>query len=287
MDFLHIKEYPDISDGRLVVGFSGWMDGGEVSTGTAKYLVEKLGAREFAHIDPQPFYLYSFPGSMELSAEFRPHVVIEDGLVQDYHAPASTFYYSTADRLVIFIGKEPNLRWQDFTDAIFAIVERCNIQQILFTGSISGMVPHSRDPRFLGSVNEEGHLPFLEAWGVTPSEYEGPGSFITNLTVQSRGRGIQMASIVAEVPSYVHGENPRCIESMTRKLVGMLGLNLDLTELELRRRLFEGKLAEAVESRAELAELVKRLEKEYDADDGDRDMDDLRAWFEKQDFRLE
>ena len=43
MERIKIDSRPDLSDGRLVLAFTGWMDGGEVSTGTVQGLVDELG----------------------------------------------------------------------------------------------------------------------------------------------------------------------------------------------------------------------------------------------------
>ena len=64
-DFLRISKCPSFDQATLVLAFSGWMDGGDVSTGTVRGLIELLGARAVADIDPDPFCIYSFPGSME------------------------------------------------------------------------------------------------------------------------------------------------------------------------------------------------------------------------------
>ena len=47
---LNIYKKPNFDSPRLLLGFSGWMDGGEVSTGTVKCLIDKLGAQRFAEI---------------------------------------------------------------------------------------------------------------------------------------------------------------------------------------------------------------------------------------------
>ena len=47
---LSIIEYPKIFEPRLLIGFSGWMDGGEVSTGTVKFIKEKTGAGKSAPV---------------------------------------------------------------------------------------------------------------------------------------------------------------------------------------------------------------------------------------------
>ena len=79
---LRIDSRPDLEGGRLVLAFSGWMDGGEVSTGTVKGLIDELGARPFAEIDPEGFYVCSFPGDQETTALVRPHIRVRDGLVE-------------------------------------------------------------------------------------------------------------------------------------------------------------------------------------------------------------
>jgi hypothetical protein len=43
MKSLIIYERPKLKTPRMVLGFSGWMDGGEVSTGTVEYLRDKTG----------------------------------------------------------------------------------------------------------------------------------------------------------------------------------------------------------------------------------------------------
>src|SRR5271154_6735353 len=109
-DFLRIKSSPTLTDGTLVLSFSGWMDGGSVSTGTVTRLVDLLKAESIAEIDPEPFYIYNFPGSMEISALFRPYIEIEDGLVKTLNLPTNTLFCHQSANLAFFVGQEPNLR---------------------------------------------------------------------------------------------------------------------------------------------------------------------------------
>src|SRR6478609_4038420 len=124
-----------LEQATLVLAFSGWMDGGDVSTGTVRRLVDLLEARVVAEIDPEPFYLYHFPGPMELAALFRPHVKIEAGRVQSLDMPANKFYAHDAGRLILFLGKEPNLHWRAFGDAILALADKVGVRRVLFVGS--------------------------------------------------------------------------------------------------------------------------------------------------------
>src|SRR3990172_11731264 len=90
---LRIRRCPAFDNATLVLAFTGWMEGGDVSTGTVRRLVHLLGAEPIAEIDPDPFYIYNFPGSMEVTGLFRPHIEIQDGLIQSIDMPTNTFYF--------------------------------------------------------------------------------------------------------------------------------------------------------------------------------------------------
>src|SRR4051812_37786217 len=87
-DALHTPaELPRLTDASMLLAFTGWMDGGEVSTGTVRNLLANLNADEIADVDPEPFYIYNFPGSMEVAALFRPEVKYTDGVITEFDMP--------------------------------------------------------------------------------------------------------------------------------------------------------------------------------------------------------
>jgi len=283
---LKMDRVPTLAGASMVIGLTGWMDGGEVSTGTVEYLIDLLDARLFAEIDPSGFYIYNFPGSMEVSSLFRPHAVIEAGLVVAYHEPRNRFYVAEEHNLVLFEGKEPNLRWPDFADCMFALAAKCGVSRIVFIGSVAGIVPHTREPRLYGSVSDEKFRPLLDDLGLEPTDYEGPASLTTYLSALAGERDLQMTTVVAEIPAYVQERNVRCIEAVTRKVADMLGLALSLDELHEETVEFERRLAEIVGGKPELAALIRKMEQAYDKELTGSQMDDLKSWFEKQNIWL-
>ncbi len=278
---------PTLSDARMVMALSGWMDGGETSTGTVEYLVEQLRAEKFAEIEPEEFYIYNFPGSMEVSALFRPHTKIEDGLITTYEEPANTFYCSQEHRLVLFKGKEPNLRWSDYAECVLSVAAECNVRTIYFVGSVAGLIPHTRDPKFHGSVSDEGLGQMLQQHGVHPTNYEGPASIVTYLTMLARQRGMRMATLVAEVPAYIQGKNPKAIGAAAGKLAAILGLRLELDNLKALNKGFEKSIAKLIEDQPELAEHIHKMEEHYDKEELSKEMAELKEWFERQGVRLD
>jgi proteasome assembly chaperone (PAC2) family protein len=242
------------------------MDGGDVSTGTVRRLVDLLGAHPIAEIDPEPFYINNFPGSMELTALFRPHVRIEDGLIQSLAMPSSVFYCHEPANLVLFLGKEPNLRWQTYGACILALARQLGARRILFVGSFGGSIPHTREPRLYVTCSAAGLLPAMDQYGLRRTAYEGPGSFTSYLLTQAPTAGLEMTSLTAEIPGYLQGTNPLCIEAVTRRLAKILRLPLDLASLRIASTEWELGVSRAIEENEELAEQVRRLEEAYDSD---------------------
>ena len=286
-DRLRIHESPDLREPRLVLGFSGWMDSGEVSTGTVGYLVRALRARPLAEISSGGFYVYNMPGPMEVVGLFRPHVRIRDGLIETLEFPSNTFTYDLANHLVVFVGKEPNLQWDSYTDCILEVCRRFGVRRLYFVGSLSSLVPHTREPRLFCTTSNESLKAQFQHFGVRFTDYEGPASVVTYLTARCTEVGLEMVSLMATVPAYVQGSNPTCIEAVTRRLAGMLELDLDMADLRALCDEFERKIAELVQQQPELAKNIGRLEEDYDNEIFNSEMGELRQWLEEKGIRLD
>src|SRR5207248_3775870 len=71
-------------------------------------------------------------------------------------------------------------------------------------------------------------------------------------------------SLTAEIPGYLQGRNPACIEAVTRRLAQILRLPLELAELRAESTEWEAEVSRAVEQDRDLARTVRRLERTYD-----------------------
>lgn len=272
---------------RLLLGFSGWMNGGDVSTGTLNWLILQLQAKVLAEIDPEGFYIYNFPGPMETTSMFRPYAEISDGLIKSYDIPRNTFFYDEASDLILFLGKEPNMNWGEFANCIFELCQEFGVKSIFFIGSVAGLVPHTREARISCSASDSKTKQQLGSHGFDFTEYQGPASFVTHLTAGCIGEGISMANLMVTVPAYVRGENPICIETVVRNIGAILGLHFDLDELRDMSDDFERRLSDAVQDVPELASNISKLEEIYDKDMFDHELGDLKTWLEKRGVSLE
>jgi hypothetical protein len=263
-ELLRVHDCPPLDQATLVLAFTGWMDGGDVSTGTVRRLIGLLDAPVVAEIDPDPFYVFNFPGPMEVAALFRPAIRIEDGLIASLELPANVFHCHAAANLLLFLGREPNLRWPTFADCVLEFAHRAGVRRMLFVGSFGGSVPHTREPRLHVTCSDAALLPEMTRYGLRRTGYSGPGSFASYLMTRAAATGLEMVSLAAEIPSYLQGRNPVCIEAVTRRLAKVLRLPLELSELRVESTAWELEVSRAIEDDAKVAKTVRRLEEAYD-----------------------
>lgn len=282
---LKILEQPRLRDGKLILAFTGWMDGGDVSTGTVRWLADQLDARKIAEIAPGDYYLYNFPGSMELAGLVRPGVKIVEGVVEEIELPENHFFCDEANNLVLFTGKEPNLRWADFADELFELAQRVGVKDIFFVGSFGGPVPHTREPHLYVAVSDPALKEPLRQRGISFTDYEGPGSIATYLLSQAKKRGFRMLSLVAAIPAYIQGTNLKSIEAVVRRLTPMVGLDIGLDELRPLSDEWERRLNEAMKDEPELLKQIGQMEEEYDNEIFNQM--DLKKWLEQKGIRVD
>ena len=96
-----------------------------------------------------------------------------------------------------------------------------------------------------------------------------------------------MVSLVATIPAYVQGSNPKCIEAVTRRLAGMLDLKVEFDDMQTITEDFEKKLTELVQEQPDLAENIVKLEEDYDNDIFKNEMGELRRWLHQKGVRLD
>jgi len=277
MENLIIHKKPTLETTRMVLGFSGWMDGGSVSTGTIEYLKNNLKAKKFAKIDPKNFHIFNLPGTMEQVAQFRPYCRIQNGFLTDFQYPQNEFFYDEKNNLIFFSGKEPNLQWDEYANCIFELGERFDVKRMYFIGSVAGSIPHTREPRISCYVSSKQQKAQLKDYDLRFTNYEGPASITTLLTKLSKKKGIEMINFVAEIPIYVQTRNPKGIKAITKRLVKLLDIDIDLGELFKRSDEFEKNINELVAKQPKLAEQVKKLEENYDKEFFDQ-KGDFEEW---------
>lgn len=257
---------PTFRAGTMLLALTGWMDGGDVSTGTIGQIMRGRSPVEVARIDPRGFYIESFPASMEMAALLRPHVRYVGGLIEAYETASNLVRCDPGAELAFFSGREPHLEWGAFADAVYEAAHALAVSRIIFVGSFGGAVPHTREPRLYGSVSHRHLLDLLHGNALRPSSYEGPASFATHLLSRAPREEIEMLSLVAEIPGYLQGTNPMCIAAVCRRLARILRIPIDVESLRQAATDWELRVTEAVADNDELASTIRSMEEQYDSE---------------------
>jgi proteasome assembly chaperone (PAC2) family protein len=256
LDALKIQELPSLRSPILVAAFAGWPDAAEVASGTARFLARKLRARRFAEIDPEEFYVFT---------ESRPNTLILAPGQRALEWPSNEFFAwhnSKGERdIVILQGREPNLNWREYVDIILNLSVRLGVTQMIALGGTYDAVSHRGQVSMSGHATSTELRDALAEFGITASSYEGPSSVQSALLEACRERNLLAASLWGHAPHYVRAApNPKVSHAMLRVLQTLLGVEIDLSELEVAGEALEAKVDAAMLENPELRDYVEQLD---------------------------
>jgi predicted ATP-grasp superfamily ATP-dependent carboligase len=255
---LRMFSHPELERPVLLAAFRGWNDGAQAASLAAGYLAKTWGAEQFADIDPEDFFDFQAT---------RPHVSLEEGLTRRIDWPETGFYHARPEGLdrdiVLLLGIEPNLRWRTFTDLVVGLAQELEIELMITLGALLADVPHTRPAPVTGSATDE---ELVQRLGLSASRYEGPTGIVGVLHDACRQAGIPSASLWAAVPHYVSlTPSPRAAVALCERLGDLIGVEVDVDELEEAAQAYEEQVSEAVASDDETASYVEELERRSDS----------------------
>ncbi len=239
-----IKVYsePKLSRPSLV---AAWPGVANVALIAANYLSEKLGAEEFAEIEPSSFF--------DLNGTF-----VDKNLIQLPRLPQSKFYYwkrkgAGAD-LMIFIGEaQPASRSYEFAQQLLGFAQRLGVTHI-YTFAAAVVPQFAEQPRVWAATTHRGLLSELEAQGlVLKGNFYIAGMNGLLLSV-AKERDLKGTCLLGESPRYLSEiGNPVASKSVLEILTRILKIDIDMTELD----------GMADQARQEIAEAVKESRRQY------------------------
>lgn len=203
----------------------GWDDAGRVGSGVASYLISKLGAEEFAEIEPQTFSIV-------------PNTLVKDGVVEEIEYPETSFRYyknkNSSNDLILFDSPSPGQNQHEYASLILDLAETFKVKRIYAVGGIPANIPHDEAPGLFAVANSSRVKRYLKPFGVEMGlDYYGPTNMNGLLLGLARQRTIDSLSIFGWVPSYISEiPNPRICEAILRVLARMLNVNIEFEEIE-------------------------------------------------------
>jgi proteasome assembly chaperone (PAC2) family protein len=256
-DELRVQRRPDLTRPVLIAAFRGWNDGAQAASLAAGYLAKTWSAERFADVDPEDFFDFQAA---------RPHVSLEDGLTRRIDWPETAFYHARPDGsdrdVVLLLGIEPNLRWRTFTELLIGLVRELRVEMMITLGALLADVPHTRPSPVTGSASDP---ELVRQLGLSSSRYEGPTGIVGVLHDACRQAHIPSASLWAAVPHYVSlTPSPRAAVALCERLGSLIGIEIDVSELEEAARSYQEQVSEAVASDEDTSAYVEELERRVD-----------------------
>ena len=243
----------------MICAFQGWNDAGDSASSAVAFLASALNAQRFARIDSQEFY--------DFQAN-RPCIRLSEGSAEEIVWPTVEVFEAFAPRatrdLVLVQGVEPSMRWRAFSAHLVDLAEALGVQVIVSLGALLGDVAHSRPVTMTGYASDSS---LVQRLGITPSTYEGPTGIVGVLHSTCIEAGLPSASLWAGVPHYVAAAaNPKAALALVRRVEGLVGVSVDVSDLELASTDYERQVGIAVQSDPDIRAFVERLEQEADSE---------------------
>jgi predicted ATP-grasp superfamily ATP-dependent carboligase len=244
----------------MVCAFQGWNDAGDAASSAVSFLASALNARRFARIDSEEFY--------DFQAN-RPCVRFADGGKREIVWPSVEVFEASAPRaprdLVLVQGVEPSMRWRSFSANLIDLAEALGVQVVVSLGALLGDVPHTRPVAITGHASDPA---LVERLGMQASTYEGPTGIVGILHSACSEAGMPSASLWAGVPHYVAAAaNPKAALALVRRVEGLIGVSVDVSELESAAADYERQVDRAVQSDPDILAFVEGLEQRAESEE--------------------
>lgn len=245
-----------------VSAFTGWNDAGDAASAALRYFGTAVGARRVAHVDPEEFYDFQ---------EERPRVEIHDGAAREICWPTVEVHVAelpdAPGDLLLVSGPEPNYRWRGFSEIVVDLARAYGARLVISMGALLADVPHSR-PVTISGIASDPEL--VGALGTLSTNYEGPTGITGVVHAACHAAGLPATSLWASVPHYVAAApNPKAALALVQRLALLVGVDVDVAELEEASADYERQVSLAVQSDADVREFVERLERAAELHDAD------------------
>lgn len=249
-----IVERIRLDNAIMVIGLSGWVDAGEVSTFAVKLIADKLKAKRFGEIKPENFHDYMIQ---------RPLVSVEQGLIQSYIPPKNDLFYWKSIKgepdLLLLLGSEPHLNWPGYAEAILELAEEVGVKKICTMGAYLADISHEIETPIAGGANNKELTAELKNAGVELTNYRGPTSVYSEILWRGRARKVDVMGLWCAVPMYVRGLYPEAAYSMVKKIVQLTGLKLNLKDLKEKAESFKAQIEKEAANQPQLRDFIENL----------------------------
>jgi predicted ATP-grasp superfamily ATP-dependent carboligase len=248
---------PRLDGAALLWYFDGFIDAGAAGRLAAEHLLEKLDHRVIATFDVDR--LIDYRSRRPVMTFAKDHWERYDRLelvVHLVHDAAGTPF-------LLLTGPEPDHEWERFTAAVGDLSQRLGAGLAVGFHGIPLGVPHTRP---LGVTAHATRPELVSGDRPLPSQLQVPGSMAALLEFRFGEAGRDAAGFAVHVPHYLaQAAYPAGAVRLLESVTGLTGLSVPDESLREAARRTDAEINRQVEASAEVTEVVRALEQQYDA----------------------
>lgn len=241
----------------LVIALEGWIDAGFAAASAAAALLESVPTEPYVTFDPDGLIDYR---------SRRPRLRVDDGVRGPIvYAEPQLLVGSTlgGTGVAVLVGPEPDFAWRDFSADVAALAVELDCRLVIGLGAFPNGVPHTRPVRLAATASEAA---LAVQVGFVPGAIDVPAGIGDVIGAACSQVGIASVGLWARVPHYVAGMPfPPGALALVEGLNALSGLSLDTGELQRSAEATRRRVDELIAASAEHAELVRRLEDQFEA----------------------
>lgn len=240
----------------LLYSFYGGIDSGEVGTMTVAQLLHALPTERVADFAVDKVIDYR---------SRRPRINVNNWVMEGIQIPVCALDLLTdysGKKFLVLHGLEPDVNWEQFSQAILEICLRAGIKEAVDLQGIGSGIPHTRPP-LVNHISPQAE--FLPSKPAAPGNFILPASFGQYLQMKLADHKIKAHGVLVTVPYYIaDGQYPPGAVAALEYLAKDLALDLPLGDIEASATLMENELSAQVSGSEEAQHLIKELEEHYD-----------------------
>jgi predicted ATP-grasp superfamily ATP-dependent carboligase len=235
----------------------GFIDAGAAGRLVAAHLISSLEHAEVARFDVDALLDYR---------SRRPTMTFAKDHWEHYDAPellVSRLRDSAGTPFLLLSGPEPDREWEAFTGAVTQLSAALRVRLSVGFHGIPMAIPHTRP---LGVTAHATRLDLVEGYRPLVDRLQVPGSAAALLELRLGEDDRAAIGFAVHVPHYLaQAAYPTAAVTLLESVERATGLLLPGDPLREAARRTELEIARQVEGSAEVSELVKSLEEQYDA----------------------
>lgn len=250
-----------------------WSDGGNISSGMPRWLIDKLSARRIGQMTEdisQMCFPFQVAGTHDM---YRPRAAFDDGLPSRPMQWDNAFW-DAGDGVVIFLGVEPWYRIDLYGDAFFEAAAALGNPRIVAVEGYNGPAPPELERRVSCVYSKASMAEEMRRHGMLFSSYgsqqrQGPTVGMALVSIAHfQHPDVEMVRVGAMAPMFPFSGSSggqigittdhRAFYDIMRRLRALYSLDIDLSELRPRYEEEAKGLLESLERVAERNEEARR-----------------------------